>query len=239
MKNLERNKLIKSEDKTFYLPKEFYDSFKRKIKNKKVVDKVKENTKEYNLILGFIDAYGVIDFDKFYDEYSKKYKITKEACLQRINDISNFYNEFRLYEDTQKKKNYLASVIIKNLKQCNKILNKKTTYAVYTIEELISIHDFTYMSKFKSYKKLMKFINRNYYIEKGSLKIINKYVLIPYLTNYQINKESSNNVLSDLIDSYFEFNNVKHKNKFVNLVENIALDYPSWNLKGHSEREMV
>ena len=29
------------------------------------------------------------------------------------------------------------------------------------------------------------------------------------------------------------------ENKFMSLVENLALDYPSWNLKGHSEREKI
>jgi len=139
----------------------------------------------------------------------------------------------------QKKNTYIASNIIKNLKQCKSILNKKTKYAMYTNEELISIHDFTYMSKYKSYKKLMKFIHRNYDVEKGSMKIVNKYVLIPFLTNYQLDKTASKEILSSLIDAYFEFNNKKHKNKFMALVENLALDYPSWNLKGHSERENI
>ncbi|MBQ6841126.1 MAG: hypothetical protein IJO63_03315 [Bacilli bacterium] len=237
MRHMERNKLVISDNKTFYLPKELLDSFKNKLNNKKVISKVKENTEEYKLILGFIDVYGTIDYNKFYESYSKKYKLTKEDALVRIKDIANFYGEFKFYEDNKKKKIYIASNVIKSLKECKTILNKATDYAVFTNEELATIHDFSYMAKYKSYKKLMKFINRNYYVEKGSQKIVNKYVLIPYLTNYQLNKESAKNILSSLIDTYFEFNNKKHKNKFMNLVENLALDYPSWNLKGHSERE--
>lgn len=239
MRNLERHHLIKASDKTFYLPKELLDAYKSKLKNKKPVEKVKANTKEYNLILGFLDAYGVIDYNMFYEEYSKIYKLTKEDALNRIKNLANFYGEFKIFEDQKKKSIYIASAIIKNLKQCKSILNKKSNYAIYTNEELISIHDFTFMSKYKSYKKLIKFINRNYYVEKGSMKIINKYVLIPFLTNYQLDKEGSKEILSSLIDTYFEFNNNKHKNKFMALVENLTLDYPSWDLKGHSEREKV
>lgn len=237
MRNLERNKLVISENKTFYLPKELLIAFKSKIDNKKIISKVKENTEEYKLILGFIDVYGAIDYNKFYDAYAKNYKLQKEDALERLKDISNFYSEFKLFEDNKKKKIYIASSVIKSLKECKSIINKEVDYAVFTNEELMKIHDFTYMAKYKSYKKLMKFINRNYYVEKGSQKIVNKYVLIPYLTNYQLNKDSAKNVLSSLIDTYFEFNNKKHKNKFMNLVENLALDYPSWDLKGHSERE--
>ena len=125
------------------------------------------------------------------------------------------------------------------MKECKEFTKKDIDYAVYTAEELMSIHDFSFMTGCKSYKKLIKFINRNYYVEKGSFKIVNKYVFIPYLTNYQLNKEKALELLSGLIDDYFEFNNKKHKNKFMSLVENLALDYPSWNLKGHSEREKI
>lgn len=233
---LHKHKLVKTEDgKTYFLPKELLDVYKLKLKNKKPIEKAKENTKEYNLILGFIDAYGVVEFNNFYDKYSKNYKLSKENALERLKDMSNFYDEFKVLED--KKKVYIVSNVIDTIKECKEILKKKEEYAVYTIEELIKIHDFTYMAHFKSYKKLMKFINRNYYVEKGGLKIVNKYVLIPFLTNYQLNKEQAKDILSGLIDKYFEFNNKKHKNKFMALVENLALDYPAWNLKGHSERE--
>lgn len=239
MQNLKRHHLVICNDKTFYLPKELMTAYKAKLKNKKVIDKAKENTKEYNLILGFIDAYGAFDFDKFYEEYSKTYKLSREDALTRIKDIAVFYGEFRMFEEQKTQKLYIASHIIKNIKQCKNIINKKVEYAVYTKEELIDIHSFEYMTKFKSYKKLMKFIKRNYYIEKGSQKIVNKYVLVPFLTNYQLNKDAAKEVLSTLIDSYFEFNNQKHKNKFMDLVEKIAGDYPSWYLKGHSEREKM
>ena len=235
LKNLVKHKLAFTNDnKTFYLPKELYESYKSKLKGKKASEKVKENSDEYNLILGFIDAYGVIEYNKFYDSYSKIYKVPKDDTLKRIKDLSKFYGEFNIFED--KKKVYIASNIINSLKECKELLKNKGDYAVYTNEELMSIHDFSYMTSYKSYKKLMKFINRNYYLEKGSFKIVNKYVLIPFLTNYQLNKEVAKEILSSLIDVYFEFNNKKHKEKFMELIEDLTLDYPSWNLKGYSER---
>lgn len=237
MRNMEKNKLVISDNKTFYLPKELLDSYKTKIDNKKIMAKIKENTLEYKLILGYVDVYGAIEFDKFYENYKEDYNFSNEDALSRLKNLANFYGDIRLYEDNKKKKVYLASNSIKSLNECKSIINKKSDYATFTNKQLMDIHDFTYMAKFKSYKKLIKFINRNYYIEKGSLKIINKYVLIPYLTSYQKNKDAAREIVSSLIDTYFEFNNKKHKVKFIALVENLALDYPSWNLKGHSERE--
>ncbi|MBE6155989.1 MAG: hypothetical protein E7164_04460 [Firmicutes bacterium] len=234
--NLERHHLvIKKDEKTFFLPKELLDIYKKELKKKRLLDKIKATTDEYKLILGFVDAYGIIDFNKFHEGYAKLYKLPKEKALIRIKDIANFYDEFKVYED--KNKIYIANEQIDSLKKGKSLLKKIGTFAVYTNEELISIYDFTYMMKFKSYKKLMKFINRNYYVEKGNFKIINKYVLKPYLTMYQLNPDGAKEVLSSLIDMYFEFNNEKHKDKFIGLVEKLALDYPSWDTKGCSEKD--
>jgi len=235
LENLKKNNLIREETpKSYVMPKELLEIYKKKLKNKGPVEKCKNNTEEYALIMGFIDAYGAIEFNKFYDSYSKKYKLAKDKTLERIKFIADFYNEFRLYES--KDKIYLASTVIKNLKTCNTLVKKKGEYAVYTNEELISIYNFSYMNKYKSYKKLLKFIKRNYYVEKSNFKVINNYILIPFLTNYQEEKENALKLLSILIDKHFEFNNQKHKNRFTGLIEKVALDYPSWELKGYSQR---
>ena len=236
LQNLVRNHLlIAVSDNTFQMPTEILLALKKEIKNKNVNKVIQKNTEEYNLIQGFIDAYGVIDFEWFYNEYSKIYKLSKEDTLERLNDLATFYLEFNLFND--KKKNYLASKIITSLKEAKKYVNKSGEYAIYTNEELINIHTFKYMESFKSYKKLKKFINRNYDVNKGSFKIINKYVLIPFMTNRQCDIEKAKEILSMLIDKYFEFNKQKNKNKLIDLIEKVAMDYPCWNLKGHRERE--
>lgn len=235
LENLERNKLIKEiKPKTYIMPKELVNGYKRKLKNKTTSVKIKETTYEYALIKGFVNTYGVIDFNRFYDVYSKKYKLQKDQTLERISFMSAFYEEIRLYESNNKK--YLSHYAIKNLKACNAFIKKKGDYAVYTIEELISIYDFSFLNKCKSYKAVVKFIKRNYNVEKSNFKIINNYILSPFLTSYQQNREDAMKLLSDLIDKHFEFKNQKHKNKFMDLIEKVTEDYPSWSLKGYTQR---
>lgn len=231
LNNLESKYLLKRiSDNEFVMPNEILNYYKLKIKNKSTNSTIKKNTEEYSLILGFVNTYGVVEFDFFYQEYSKIYKLKKDEAIERLNKLSTFYHEFNFFSD--KKKDYLASIIIKDLKECKKYIKLPGEYKKYTNNELIDIYNFKYISKFRTYKKLYKFIDKNYNVSKGSFKVINKYVLMPYIINYECGNEKSLEILSELIDKYFEFNNDKYKEKFIKLVENLAKDYPSWRLKG-------
>lgn len=231
LNNLESKYLLKRiSDNEFVMPNEILNYYKLKIKNKNTNSTIKKNTEEYSLILGFVNTYGVVEFDFFYQEYSKIYKLKKEEAIERLNKLSTFYHEFNFFSD--KKKDYLASIVIKDLKECKKYIKLPGEYKKYTNNELIDIYNFKYISKFRTYKKLYKFIDKNYNVSKGSFKVINKYVLMPYIINYECGNEKSLEILSELIDKYFEFNNDKYKEKFIKLVENLAKDYPSWRLKG-------
>lgn len=237
LNNLVDNNLMIIEDEEEYImPSEIYNLFKDKLKKKSVINRIKSNTREYNLILGHIDTYGIIDFDYFYNNYAKDYKLTNEETLTRIKKISLFYKEFHIIED--KKKVYIVNNLIKNIKEAKEYLKNKN-YATYTNEELINIHNFKFMKKVRSYKKLVRFIESHYDVEKGSFKIINKFVLIPYLEQNQLNGDKSKELISNLADKYFEFSKEKYKVKFISLIENLALDYPSWSLRGYSERNKI
>ena len=235
---MKRNYLvIDLEDNTFLMPKELVLLYKAKIKSKETISLIENNTQEYNLINGYIDTYGVIDFEYFYNGYSKDYKLNKAQTLDRLNNISKFYLEFNIFKE--KSNIYIASNLIKSLKDCKKYY-KKDKYKYYTNEELINNYTLKCLDKTKSYHKLIKFINRNYEISKGHIKIINHFVLKPYLNEYQVNKQQADTILSALIDRYFEFNNDKHKNKFMVLFINITNDYPCWLLQGNiKERKKI
>lgn len=238
LETLTRNHLIiKKDTKLFYMPKEILSLFNKKVNNKNVLEHIKNNTEEYKLLMGFIDAYGVVDFDLLYSNYSKEYKLKKDAAVSRISFLSDYYKEFKIFKD--KNKLYVASNIINNLKECKIYIKKKENYKLYTNEELANIHTFKYMESYKSYKKLVKYIRANYEVSKNSTKIINKWVMIPYLAEYQLDKNTAKEKLVKLLEEYFEFKNDKQKNKFLNLAEDMAMDYPNWRCNGYSEKEHV
>ena len=226
--------IIKKSDNEYYIPDELLVAYKIKLKSKKIEKLIKKNTEEYNLILGFIDSYGVVEFDYFYYNYSKIYKLNKEDTLKRLNDLATFFEEFKIYKE--KDKHYLASNTIKTLKECKEYAKRLGNYAVYTNEELCNIHTLKFIEKNKAYKKLVKFITHNYNISKGSMKIVNKFIITPFFTENQKNPEGAEKILSALIDRFFEYNNDKHKNKFIELIKDNAKDFPRWTHKGSIER---
>ena len=116
--------------------------------------------------------------------------------------------------------------MFKSIKDGAHLINTKVNLAVYTLEEYVAINNFTILSNKKSYKKLVKFIDRNYHIAKGSLKVVNKFLLYPFFKEYQLDKENAYLVLASLIDKYFEFGTSRQKDKFMNLIMNVALEYP-------------
>ena len=234
---LKRNNLLFSEDGIiFEMPSELVLSFKNKLKSKAVLNKIKSNADEYNLILGYIDVYGFRNFKHFYDIYFENYHLSYSDALQRIKKLAYFYGEFKIFVD--KNNIYLSSNNIKTIKVGKEFIpKKKNEYKDFLPSELVAIHNFDYFNKKREYKKLKKFISKSYDVEKGSFKIINRFILVPYLIENQICNEDAYSLLSTLIDKYFEFNNEKHKNKFISLVEGIVNIYPSWKLNGYNKKE--
>ena len=92
------------------------------------------------------------------------------------------------------------------------------------------------MCKFKSFKKMLSFVKKNYYLDEKDIKIFYKYIIIPYINDIQLDSNSEEN-LSKNIDKYFEYKNEKHKNKFINLIKGIVKDAPMWKYNGFSENE--
>ena len=141
--------VIKKSENEYYMPEELIVAYK--IKSKKIDSIINSNTKEYDLILGFIDTYGVVDFDYFYFNYSKEYKLSKEDALIRLENLAKFFEEFKIYTNGNKK--YLSSINVKNLNELKTYAKRLGNYAVYTNDELRDFHTLKSLSKNKAYKK--------------------------------------------------------------------------------------
>lgn len=232
LKVMVKNKLIIEKDNnTFVMPNDLLAIFTNKLKNKKVIAQFASNTKEFTLIMGYVSVYGIIDFKKFYQEYSKDYKLSSDKTLSRIKKIAEFYNEFKLIEKDNNY--YLVNNLLTDEKLQKQIFNNKKEYAIYTNDEIKNIYNFSYFKKNKYYHKLTKYITHHYNVEKGNIKIINKYILAPYLDNQQLDENGAELVLETQLTKYFEIKNDKQKEKFKNLFKNVAKIYPSWQMKGY------
>ncbi len=226
--------MYKIDDKTYILFKEVYREFKSKAFQKKVIKKCQKNSDELYLILGAVLGYGAISLKDFYLIYSEKYEIFEKDLKEDLLSLKKYSNAFITYEE--KDTFYIADKKIKNIKECKKYADKKDRKP-YSFEDIKNLYTLNYLKKYKSYRKLKKFITSSYYIEKNNYHIVAQKVIIPFIEEYQVDKNTANKMLDSLIDNYFEFNSNKYKDKLMALINDMVKDYPNWNLKGYSERE--
>lgn len=241
LNNLNKKGIVKKvDDDEFYMPKDIQKYFKSHLKDKESLKIIKSNTKEYNLIMGLLNTYGVLSYDKFYEMFNNIIPCDKESLFERLMVLTDFYEEFELY--FSKKENYVCNKAFLNekgiqLKEIKKYVNKKSNYKTFSSKELTNMFSYKYMSKFKSFKKMLSFVKKNYYLDEKDIKVFYKYVIIPYLNDVQIDNPIKEENLSKNIDKYFEYKNEKHKNKFMDLVKGIINEAPMWKYNGYSEIE--
>ena len=234
--NLNRLGMVyKLEDDKYIMPKEILKNFKEHLKDKKLLKKIKNNTKEYNLIMGILNVYGVLKFKDFYTIYNKIYSINEQQLFENLNILKKFYEEFNIIKT--KKDKYICNNYFQKEADCKKYINIKLDYKEFSKIDLLNVSNYKYMTKYKSYKKMLSFVKKNYYLDEKDIRIFHKYIILPYLNNIQTNNNCAEENLSKSIDKYFEYKNEKHKTKFINLIKNIIDDYPMWLLHGYSNRE--
>lgn len=239
LNNLSRYHLVKKDGNIFIMPHEFVKAFAKKVNDKKSINIIKINTEENNLILGLTAVYGVVEYEFFYKKFSEKFSYEKEGLLSKLTILSEFYGEFKIFKE--KNKIYISNKVFKTISSIKKYINS-LEYKDYDIKDILNISTLKYMEKYHSYRKLKRFIDRNYYVEKSSFKIINKFIFIPFLAIYETDSKKAFKELDTLIDKYFQFKSEKNKKKFILLITKMAQDYPKWNLKGerkesHAKKE--
>ena len=94
LNNLNKKGMVKKVDEDeFYIPKDIQKYFKSYLKDKDSLKIIKSNTKEYNLIMGLLNTYGVLSYDKFYEMFNNIISCDKEYLFERLTILNNFYGE--------------------------------------------------------------------------------------------------------------------------------------------------
>lgn len=237
LNNLSRFGLVKViNEKEYLMPQEVVKYFKMCLKDRQILKNVKQNTKEYNLLLGIVNTYGVLTFEKFYTIYNKSFEYNESDLYDKLLILQKFYLEFNILSDKNNK--YICNKYFDKLKDVKKYIKKKAEYKEFSQKDLVNIYSFKYMSKFKPYKKLLSFVKKNYYLNEKDIKVFHKYVVLSYLNDIQVDCAGADENLSNNIDKYFEYKNEKHKSKFVELIKEIIDYYPMWKFYGFSQMEV-
>lgn len=197
------------------------------IKNKEIINHIKLWDRIYKLADGIIIAYGVVSIKYFNIVISGIPQ--KEEILSRL----NYYYKKEYIIDNKK----IVSHKLTNKKRIDKYL-KDDNYKYFTNKDYVLLGSNIYHHNIKSYKRFIKMLKSNYIFKNKDIEFIDKYIVIPYLYNSLNEEEIAKNNLEETIIKYFEFKKDKLKNKMLEEVTKIRDEFPLWEYRGYSKKEV-
>lgn len=205
------------------MPLETYKELKRLVKQNIIKRKINSNTKYYSIANGIIIAYGVIDADTFNsiinsDTYMKK--------------IQLYYKNDYIIDNKKVYSNKLT-----NITKINKYL-KNIEIKGFNQKDFLNLGNKKYHHHIKSYKKLIKVLKRKYIFKNYDIMFLDNYIIIPYLYSSLNEEKKANAELNEVIEKYFEFNNSELKSSIIKNIGNIKNEFPLWELRGKSFKEV-
>lgn len=199
---------------------------KEVLKDKTIINHISKWDKTYRLVNGIIIAYGAVE-RKYFD-----------ILISKLKNKDNIYPMLEVYY----KRDYsledsIVSNKLTNQKRINKYL-KDINYKDFKMKDFVEMGSSVYHHNIKSYKTFIRVLKRNYIFSKEDIAFVDNNIVIPYLYNSLNEEKIANKNLEDTIINLFEFKGDKLKQKILTSVKLIREDFPLWEYRGFSKKEV-
>ncbi len=224
----EKKEIIK-----LFMPKEFCDSIKLSLKNKKIMELNKRNNEIYDYTEGLLEAYGIIEIDDLYDMIAKDYKMNMQEFNKILESKSMIDECMYIYYDDDSYQKIICNIEFSEEEEAWEFFKKiKGTYKHFTKKEMEKLKDKSYINDLKSYQKLTKYLESHFEGFKEMDDLINTMLIIEYVTFAQLDEKESEESFLQNISEFFEANE-KDKKEILNLMKEIYKECPKWKKRGN------
>lgn len=233
MKNFALTKVEYNQSKEiikFFIPEEFKREIEKGIKDTNILEENNRNNAIYDMVIGLLEAYGVMDFEKMYERIEKEYLISY-SDFDQIMGAKALIDEIIQIHYVDANLKLISSIEFDEEEALELFKKQKGTYKKFTKKEIESLQNGTYVKKLKSYKNFIHYLKENFE-DFSNNEIIDSLLIMDYITIAQTDvKEAKENFLCN-VEDFFEVDQ-KEKEEMLTFIQAIFDEYPKWKKRGN------
>lgn len=229
-----KNKLI------IYSPLELRKVISKIIKDKKIKNNCRNNSKFQFNINSLLAVYGVMPVKELCIIYSNIYNsISVDEMLDKIiinrafdDDIGlvSIDNNYVVYNSGFEDEDHALSFYYS--------IRDDLDYKIYNKDEYEEIYSGFYHHRFSEFDKLYEFLVTVFNMSEDEFAYFDDIFVLDYLFSYQIDSKKAKENLNSNLDSYFEKLKIADKAFICSTILSIAKNYPNFNYKGYSYNDI-
>ena len=222
-----------------HMPKRSMELVANCLNNKEIHIERRDNIRLFEYCCGVLEAYGVVEFEYLYKLYNEQVApITDIKMFRKLLCISRLEDNISIFEDNDEV--MLGIDLEENIMNILKSRREKSVeYYKFSRKDFTDLKNEDYIRKFNSHKKLEKYFEEEWNVDKEYFELLHTEVLMDYLFSVQSDENVAVNRLRVALAESFEFDDIEQETEMINLIKDLRYDYPCWVLKGNKIPKVI
>lgn len=224
----------KDDAATIYIHEDIKNIMTKFIKEKEVIKENKFNNKIYSFVKKLTYTYGILTDEEAYMMFTKcnNSKIDDDKFTKIIYGYQFVEDDFVIHNTDEEMlicnmEFYEKEDALDFYNNLSSKLNDKLT-----LNDINSIGDVTYFHKFKPYKELVKFIEKNFEFTKSDIENIDEFLIDDFILTSQISIDKAVSNYRKNIKDQFDLDYMEEE-IILNYLKEIYQKMPKWSKRGN------